>query len=241
MGALAKKRIEAEETFLFPDSLPLIAKRNNRARRVALRLDVRARNFILVIPKGMSDKKAFDFARAQKKWMIEKSAALPSRITFDNGQSVPVKGIMHELDIAYIPERKTTHIFFENEKICIKSAIRDPSLRIKRFLKHEALKQLEALSHEKAGIIGCRVSKVSVRDPKSRWGSCSPNGNISYSWRLIFAPYQVMDYIVAHEVAHLKHLDHSPAFWRVCQSLSEDYELGRHWIRDNPAELMRYG
>ena len=86
-----------------------------------------------------------------------------------------------------------------------------------------------------------QINKVSVRDTKSRWGSCSVDDNLSYSWRLIFAPPAALDYVVAHEVAHLHHHDHSKAFWNLCRELSDNYLEGQYWMKAHGGELMRYG
>jgi len=80
-----------------------------------------------------------------------------------------------------------------------------------------------------------------VKDTASRWGSCSQDGKLSYSWRLIFAPLDALDYVVAHEVAHLCHMDHSPDFWHVCEDLSANYSKGKSWMKRHSGELIRYG
>ena len=84
-------------------------------------------------------------------------------------------------------------------------------------------------------------SRVTIRDTRSRWGSCAPNGNLSFSWRLVMAPMDVLDYVVAHEVSHLRHMDHSPAFWETVNSLGVDPEAGRKWLNANGERLMRVG
>ena len=100
---------------------------------------------------------------------------------------------------------------------------------------------MQNLVHEKAAEIGKDVTSVSLRDTKSRWGSCSSNGSISLSWRLIFAPWDAMDYVVAHEVAHLIHMNHGKDFWALCATLSANYSTGKKWMRTNGHELMCFG
>ena len=221
--------------------LPVQLSPSKKARRLALRLDVRNRAFKLVKPKYISKRRAVDFARKHENWMREKISALPPRIEFKDGVTLPILGQDMTLDIHMDPERKQTKITLTGSYLNVRTNKPDPTARINRFLKQEVKRTLIELSHEKAEIINERVNRVSVRDTTSRWGSCSPDGNLSYSWRLIFAPLEVIDYLVAHEVAHLKHLDHSPAFWTVCAGLSKNYEAGKSWIRQNGHDLMRYG
>ena len=110
-----------------------------------------------------------------------------------------------------------------------------------RWLKAYSRNVLELKSKEKALSIGKTIEKVTVRDTKSRWGSCSSESTLSYSWRLIFAPPIALDYVVGHEVAHLVHLNHSKHFWALCRDLSDDYVNGQYWMRNHGHELMRYG
>lgn len=110
---------------------------------------------------------------------------------------------------------------------------------IQRFLKQHAEKIIAPLAREKAKQIGKSVADIGFRDTTSRWGSCSSDGKLSFSWRLIFAPIEVIDYVVAHEVAHLAHFDHSPAFWALCRDLSKDYTSGKHWLKLNGQQLQQ--
>ena len=97
------------------------------------------------------------------------------------------------------------------------------------------------MATDKADIINKNISSVTVRDTKSRWGSCSHKGELSFSWRLIFAPYDAIDYVIAHEVAHLIHMDHSKNFWTLCRSLSSNFVEGKFWMQNHGNSLMRYG
>ena len=119
--------------------------------------------------------------------------------------------------------------------------LRKQATKIKRFLMRLAKEELSELIHKKAARVGKKVVAVQIRDTKSRWGSCSEDRKISLSWRLILAPPMAMDYVVAHEVAHLVHLDHSTKFWNVCRQLSKDYIEGKYWMQNHGHELMRYG
>ncbi len=225
-----------------PDEWPshIRVKQSPRAKRLALRLDTKARVFHLVIPKGVSLKRAKNFADKYEGWMRDKLSALPSITPFEHGQSIPVLGRMREIDILHHNQRGTT-IDLEEQALIVRTNLDDPTSRIRRFLTDYAQEIMEPLTLEKAQHIGKHVESVTVRDTKSRWGSCSHDAKISLSWRLILAPYEAMDYVIAHEVAHLQHLDHSKAFWACCASLCDDYEEGKYWMRHHGQELMSYG
>ena len=221
----------------FPDHI--IVKKSTRARRLALRLDPKDRAFHLIVPRGVSMRRAQAFAEDHERWMQEKLSDMPSPVYFEHGVILPILG--QDVEIRYVDEPMRPSIRMESGILYVRENAANTSGRIERFLKKLARDELEILSKEKAKKIDKKVSKVSVRDTKSRWGSCTSDGNLSYSWRLIFAPPDAFDYVVAHEVAHLKHLNHSQAFWDVCESLSADYESGHGWMRENGDELRRYG
>jgi predicted metal-dependent hydrolase len=217
-------------------------RKSARARRLALRLDPKARVFDLVVPKGVSMRKAERFAESHEGWMRDKLAELPSAIAFVDGAIIPVMGRDRVIDVFVDDSIKRTKITMTDTHLEVRTNLDDPQSRIRRWLKALAKEELEAMSHVKAAEIGKNVAAVSIRDTKSRWGSCSESGKISYSWRLIFAPWAAIDYVVAHEVAHLQHMDHSKAFWSVCEGLSEDYKAGHGWMkRHGSEELMRFG
>lgn len=216
-------------------------KRSQRARRVALRLDARERIVNLVIPPRMTLDNAFRFAEKHQDWVREVLAALPPSIPFEHGMILPIFGEKKRISIRYDKNNLGTQIELLKTVLQVTTNQKDPSARIQRFLRSHAKKKLTELAREKAKKIKKPLNAVAVRDTKSRWGSCSEDGNISFSWRLIFAPYVAMDYVVAHEVAHLVHMDHSDAFWNVCRKLSDDFLDGQYWMRNHGNELMRFG
>lgn len=224
-------------------SLPphIKVKHSTRARRVALRLDPIERVFTLVVPKRMSMRRAQAFAESQEAWMQEKLSALPPKITFEDGTIIPILGVRTTIKVHHEPDLKVTKLTLEDGVLHVRTNKDDPSARIKRFLKGMIKEELSILSYEKAAQIDKKITSISVRDTKSRWGSCSCDGSLSYSWRLIFAPPEAFDYVVAHEVAHLEHLNHSKAFWDLCEDLSDNFDEGKYWMDTHGSELMRYG
>ncbi len=222
-----------------PDYIKVV--HSKRARRLALRLDSKERVVRLTIPAGVSMRKAQNFAEEHDGWITEQLAALPSTTPFVHGAKIPVLGQLRRVEITLDDTVKRTSIVLDGKVLRVKTNKDDPSARITRFLKKLSKETLTQLSEEKAAEIDKTISSITVRDTKTRWGSCSEDGSISYSWRLIFAPYEAMDYVVAHEVAHLEHMDHSKRFWSLCTKLSDDYVEGKYWMQNHGKELMAFG
>lgn len=239
--ARADKTERALKTYPFADISPnLVLKINPRAKRMALRLDPKKRVINLVVPKRGSMRAAYLFALEHKYWIREKINDLPDHILFVNGAAIPLLGQERTIKVNLSKALKTTTITLNNNEILVDTNKENPSNRIKRFIINLAKEELTSLSKQKADLIGKTVASVDVKDTASRWGSCSQDGKLSYSWRLIFAPNDAFDYVVAHEVAHLCHMDHSPAFWHVCEDISANYSKGKSWMKRNSGELIRY-
>lgn len=207
---------------------------NSRAKRLSLRVDPRAGDVVLTWPKRTSLKAAERFVRESQGWIQKHRQKLTPARTFAAGDTVSVAGTA--MQIVHAAGRGVTRI--ENHTIVVHGDATHLHRRVRDFLKVEALRQLTAMSHEKSASLGLKPSAVCVRDPKSRWGSCGSDGKLMYSWRLIFAPHDVMDYLVAHEVAHRVHMNHGPAFWRLCASLTGDAKSSRRWLTDHGKTLM---
>lgn len=214
---------------------------SERAKRMALRLDPRQRLVHLVVPKRASLRTAYLFAEQNKDWIREKLRDLPKQVPFKDGEILPILGRDRQIIVLYNPALKGTEIQLKKDELLVLTNKADPSTRIRRFLIDLAREKLTELSLEKAAIVRRRLMDVSVKDTRSRWGSCTEDGRISYSWRLIFAPAKAFDYVVAHECAHLVHMDHSENFWRVCEKASRDYEEGKDWMHKYGHSLMRFG
>ena len=218
----------------------VVIKRSTRARRMALRLDPQNRIFTLTLPRGMSLRKAQRFAEEHEDWMQECLSELAPQIRIEDGGILPILGQRTSIKVERDEQRKTTSIELDGKILRVRTNLDDPAPRIKRYLKTLAKERITELAHEKAKKLGKRINKIQIRDTKSRWGSCSEDGNLNFSWRLILAPHEALDYVIAHEVAHLKHMDHSDAFWAVCRKLSDEYLDGRYWMDAHGHELMRY-
>lgn len=234
--------IDDDFSLITPIGLDFVkCKRSARAKRISLRLDNKDRVFVLTVPKRCSERKAQEFVLTHEDWMREKLDELPHRVTFVHGAVIPILGYQRTLEIFYNKDLKSTDIILKRNRLTVYTNRQDPTSRIVRFLKNLAKETMEEIAYERAARIRKKINNLYVRDTKTRWGSCSSDGNISLSWRLIFAPYEAMDYVVSHEVAHLKHMDHSPRFWALCRELSDDYLNGHFWMKNYGSELMRFG
>ncbi len=238
---LAKKSPRSQADVDFSNiSEHLELRVSSRARRMALRVASHDRKVHLVIPQRASLRKAYEFAYAHQDWINEKIAGIPAPIPFADGVAIPVFDCVYQIQIIPALSRITT-IGFETESLRIDTRLENPAPRIERFLKAHAKTELGLMAQEKAARLGRRLKTLTVRDMTSRWGSCSIDGRMALSWRLVFAPRFAADYVVAHEAAHLIHPNHSDRFWKLCEELSTDFEGGKRWMKLNGSRLARYG
>lgn len=210
-----------------------------RARRMRLGVDPRSGAVVLTIPRRASRRRALAWAAEQQGWIAERIAALPTSIPLTPDACIPFRGIERRIDWAVDRPRR---IALHDARLIVGGPLESLEARLLRWLKGEARALLETETHEFAQPIGAAVVRVGVGDPVSRWGSCSSGGTIRYSWRLILAPDFVRRATVAHEVAHLVHLNHGPQFHAlVAELLGEDPKPARVWLRRHGAALHRVG
>lgn len=209
-----------------------------RTQRMTLRVDA-ARGLIqVVVPKGLPEAEIRRFVTRHDGWVRTRMAAIPPALPFADGAVVPVRGVDHV--IRHVPDLIGGTRAADGE-ILVGGGIEHLPRRVRDWLTAEARRELGARARAKAAILGVRVVAVTVRDPRSRWGSCSSTGRLSFSWRLILTPDAVIDYVVSHEVAHLKELNHSPRFWTQCSRLAGDITGPRAWLKSHGPRLLRYG
>jgi predicted metal-dependent hydrolase len=229
---------------IFDRSVFLVQLRRHRlARRYTLRIDTATRDVVLTIPPRGSLKEARDFAQTHGGWIATRLKRLPEAAPFTHGIEVPLRGVPHR--IVHRRGMRGT-VWTETDAggarlLCVAGDPPHLDRRIADFLKREARRDLEAASRRHAVSLGVDVRRISVRDQSSRWGSCSSAGVLSFSWRLILAPPFVLDYLAAHEVAHLAELNHSPRFWRLVRRLHPGYERAKAWLDSRGTDLHRYG
>ena len=218
--------------------VPLIYQTNKRARRIILRFDHGEGRIVVVLPRRATLAEGRRFALLNRGWIRDRLDLLPEPVPFRAGRSVPFLGVMHR--IRHQPQARGV-VWQEEGAIHVAGRAEHLARRIEDWLRREARREIERRARAKAELIGKRIAAITIRDPKSRWGSCSPRGQLSFSWRLILAPRHVLDYVVAHEVAHLKELNHGPRFWKLTAELTRDADGARAWLNEHGPLLHRYG
>lgn len=215
--------------------IDVIVKRSRRARRVSLRVSGLDGRVTLSIPSAMPEREALEFAAEKADWIRGHLAKRPEPA--DPGQAGQI--MFRGLEMPLQPH-KGRGVRLADDALLVPAETDRVAPALRAFLKEQARKDLTTSSDRYAQRIGRRYGRITLRDTRSRWGSCSSEGNLMYSWRLSMAPPQVLDYVAAHEVAHLKHMDHSSRFWSVVKDICPDFEEHRRWLRDNGNLLHRY-
>lgn len=218
-------------------------RRHRRARRYTLRIHPSDREAILTMPPRGTIVEAKDFAQRHGAWIAARLGRLPKAAPFLPGTVVPLRGIPHRIvHRAGIRGTVWTEMRDSGEKIiCVAGDIAHIERRVHDFLKREARRDLQRAAEAYAGVLGVKVKRLSIRDQSSRWGSCTSAGSLSFSWRLILAPPFVLDYLAAHEVAHLVEMNHSARFWKVCGRICSSVERAKKWLDTCGNDLHRYG
>ena len=209
-----------------PPPVEITLRRSARARRFSLRVSRLDGRVTLSLPPGAREAEAMAFARQQEPWIRRALADLPQTATVGLGALVPVEGRLLRLDAG--PGRL---IRIDGDSLLIPGNPAQAGVRAGAFLKHLARDRLTEASDRYARMIGRPYSRLTLRDTRSRWGSCTADGALMYSWRLAMAPPAVLDYVAAHEVAHLAQMNHSPAFWAIVARLVPGYAAQRRWLK----------
>jgi predicted metal-dependent hydrolase len=226
----------------------IVLKRVASARRYTLRVKNGSGEVVLTMPTRGSLKEAHSFAERQGAWIGARLLRLPAGIAFEPGAIVPLRGVPHE--IVHCPTRRGTvsveakqpELLPETElALCVAGDAAHVARRVRDFLKREARRDLEAAVLHYTRELNLPNRSVGLRDTTSRWGSCSSQGSLNFSWRLILAPAYVLDYLAAHEVAHLVHMNHSVRFWKLTRKLCAETDRAEAWLKAHGKELHRYG
>jgi len=218
-----------------PGSPPvaLTLRRSGRARRISLRISQLDGRVTLTLPAGIQESEGLEFARSKEGWIRGHLQARPDETQVAIGVVLPVEGVAHRIVPApgrrvkqgdgeiHVPENATAR-------------------RLQAWLRELARDRLTAASDHYAGLLGRSYSRITLRDTRSRWGSCTSEGGLMYSWRLAFTPPEILRYVAAHEVAHLMEMNHSPAFWSTVERLHGPYSVQRKWLRDHGSDLHRF-
>lgn len=216
-----------------PPSVAVTLRRSARARRFSLRVRASDGLVTLSLPLRARMAEATAFVTAQEGWIRAALARLPVAPVLGPGALIPFEGEMMRLDSG--PGRS---VRTEPGRLILPGDPAQMPARLAAFLKVRARDRLVAASDHHAGRIGRKVARITLRDTRSRWGSCAADGALMYSWRLIMAPPSVLSYVAAHEVAHLVEMNHSARFWAVVEQLFPGWQAERAWLRREGAALQ---
>lgn len=215
--------------------IPLILRRSARARRISLRISQLDGRVTLTLPRRVPEREALAFAREKEAWIRHHLDAREADVVVSPGAVLPIGGKAHQ-----VAPGKGRKVRFEEGRVLVPGAADRMGKRLAGHLKALARERLAEASDHYARKLGKPYQAITLRDTRSRWGSCTAQGRLMFSWRLILAPPEVLDYVAAHEVAHLVQMNHSPAFWAEVARIYGNYKEPRAWLRREGSALHRY-
>ena len=215
--------------------IPLILRRSAQAKRISLRISQLDGRVTLTMPKRLAEREALDFARSKETWIRQHLDARGEDVLVRIGAELPLGG-----KVFTVQSGTGRRVQINDDGIFVPGPPERAGKRLSAHLKELARDRLAGASDDYAALLGRSYARLSLRDTRSRWGSCTSDGGLMYSWRLIMAPPAVLDYVAAHEVAHLAQMNHSPAFWAEVTKIYGDYAAPRNWLRANGSTLHRY-
>lgn len=217
---------------------PFRLRRSAQARRMLLRVDSTSGAVTLTLPNRAALAEGLGFLTSHADWVVGQLAAVPPARPFEDGAVIPLRGVPHR--VRHRPDARGT-VWEEDGELHVAGHAEHVSRRVRDWLIRTARTEFTAQVEAMAARVGRRPGRISIRDAKSRWGSCTSGGNLTLSWRVLLAPDSVSRYLVAHEVAHLVHMNHGAEFWALVRRLDPDMDAARRWLRRNGAALHRFG
>jgi len=214
-------------------AVPLTLRRSARARRISLRISQLDGRVTLTLPRGVPEAEALDFAQSKQDWIRAHLAARPTDVAVGPGTLLPVAGVLRRVTAG--PGRS---VRLTADEIVVPEG--QAARRLHSWLRELARDRLAGAADDYARVLGRDYARITLRDTRSRWGSCSSRAALSFSWRLVMAPPEVLRYGAAHEVAHLAEMNHSAAFWAGVERIHGPYDAPRRWLREHGAGLHRF-
>jgi len=235
---------ETETVLLRPRAfLPEVAclvlwRRSARARRVSLKISPRDAAVIVTLPMRAHRRMGMALLNEHAAWVTERLGAIEVPSVLEPGAAVPIGDVPHV--IVHDPDWRGGGMI-EPGRVVVGGGLEFLPRRVIDCLRAEAARRIGLAVPVHAEALGVRPRALRLKDTQTRWGSCAPDGTIAFSWRLVMAPDWVLDYVVAHEVAHLRELNHSPRFWALVESLTPHRDAATLWLKANAGRLMRIG
>lgn len=215
--------------------IPVLLRRSPRARRMSLRVAGIDGRVTLSVPAHVDEAAARAFLESRAVWLRGHVAAVPREIPVRTGVELPVLGVPRR-----IVSGLRRHVELAPSEVAVPGPAAQVPARLRGYLRETARAHLAASVGSHAEALGVRAGALTLRDVRSRWGSCTSEGRLMFSWRLVLAPPAILDYVAAHEVAHLREMNHGPRFWALVAELCPDHATARRWLRREGATLHRY-
>lgn len=217
--------------------LPITIRKHRRSRRMIVRYQPLQKSVSLTLPHAVSIKQGLHFVSEKREWILKQFENYSGQTLFADGQIIPILG--KEILLKHVGGRGSVS---EGENILyIHGDAEFIARRMRGYLAQKAKAEIVLLAKDFSEKLNVKIKKISLRDTSSHWGSCSYGGNLSFSWRLIFAPYEVLRYVVAHEVCHIKEHNHSAEFWDLVEAIYPEYKTAKNWLKTNGNLLYKYG
>ncbi|WP_102959542.1 M48 family metallopeptidase [Mangrovicella endophytica] len=217
--------------------VPLSVRHNPRARRLVLRIAPGGDRLVVTAPPRTTTATILAFLERHQDWAAERLGRIGSRTVVEPGATIPFRG--RSLLILHEPGQRAAR--FEEAGETLRLVVGGEAAHLKRrvadVLKREARRDLQAAVDRHAEAVGLKPAAMTLKDTRSRWGSCTHDRRLAFSWRIIMAPPEVLDYLAAHEVAHFRHMDHGAGFWALCRTLCPAMDEGRAWLKTHGASL----
>ena len=224
--------------------VPIEVRRHAGARRLTLSVSKTRRMVVVTVPNCCRMDEAGRFLKNHIEWVRERLGRVPAPVPFADGAVIPLRGVLHRLSFTG-PRRGIPVVSAGGSgaphRLEVAGRLEHAARRLQDWLVAEARSDLDGSVSQHARRLGVRARRITLRDQATRWGSCSASGLLSFSWRLILAPSFVLDYVAAHEVAHLLEMNHGPRFWRLVARCVPQLEEAKGWLRQEGTDLYRYG
>ncbi len=215
--------------------IPLLLRRSAQAKRISLRISQLDGRVTLTLPKRLAEREALAFARSKEGWIRKHLEAREEDVVVAHGAEISLGGRLIE-----VRQGTGRRVEITPEAIFVPGPAERAGKRLLAHLKEIARDRLAGACDDYAATLGRPYARLSLRDTRSRWGSCTSDGGLMFSWRLILGPPEVLDYVAAHEVAHLAQMNHSAAFWAEVSRIYGDYAAPRGWLRAHGSSLHRF-
>lgn len=211
-------------------------RRHARARRFVLRVSSAGPGATLTLPTGAPRSAAIEFLESQEPWLRERLSRQGQRVRATIGAELPFRGSV----VRIVDAGHESRLRLRDGSLQVPGRASAVPSKVRAFFHENARQEILARTARYSAILGVQARRITLRDPRSRWGSCTSEGNLMFSWRLVMAPVDVLDYVVAHEVAHLVEMNHSERFWDVVAQICPVFATQRQWLRENGAHLHCY-